>query len=136
MKKFLFYIFRYFIGIVFIIAAIPKIEDPAAFAKSIEGYQFLPTFLINITALLIPWIELLVGISIIIGFFLRGTSLLAIILFSSFSILIGISLLRGLSIDCGCFGNLGSPLTYSRLIEDLILLLFSTYVYHIARKSV
>ncbi len=135
MKNILFYISRYIIGFVFIIAAIPKIADPSVFARSIEAYQFLPTYLINLTALILPWLELLVGLFLIIGFSLKGSAVLSVVLLTSFSILISIALLRGLTIDCGCFGNIESPLTISRLIEDLILLILSVYVVYIAIKK-
>ncbi len=136
MKKFVFYISRFIIGLVFIIAAIPKIADPLTFAKSIEAYQIIPLFLVNITALILPWIELLIGIFMLIGFLLRGSSLLSIFLFIAFSIMIAVTLIRGLSIDCGCFGNLDSPLTIYRLIEDLILLGFAVYVYLSIKKGI
>lgn len=135
MRVILFYIFRFVIGCVFIMAAIPKIVDPLLFSKSIEAYQILPTYLVNITAMIVPWLELFVGIFLIIGFLLKGSALLSVAMFSAFSILIGIALFRGLSINCGCFGNMESPLTISRLIEDLIFLVMSIYVAYIALKK-
>lgn len=128
MKKYLLYIFRYVIGVVLIVAAIPKIAEPELFIKAIEAYKILPNYLINLTGLMIPWIELLTGLFLIIGFMLRGSSILAVTLFFAFSIFIGVGLLRGLSIDCGCFGAVNSPLTVNRLIEDLIFLSISAYI--------
>jgi len=42
---------------IFLYASIDKIAHPAAFAKDIYNYQILPDALINLTALLLPWLE-------------------------------------------------------------------------------
>ncbi len=134
-NRYLQYTFRYIVGFVLIIAAIPKIAAPSFFAKSIEAYQLIPTIFINLTALFIPWAELLIGIFLLVGVMLRGSALLSAGLFAAFSILIAISLLRGLSIDCGCFGPNNSPLSWMRFWEDLGLLLLSILIFHTSKSQ-
>lgn len=134
-NKYLIFVFRLAVGFVFIIAAIPKIADPSSFAKSIEAYQLMPAISINLAALLIPWIELLIGIFLIAGFMLRGSAVLSVSLFAVFSIIIAVSLMRGLSIDCGCFGANSSPLNWMRFWDDIGLMLLSILIYHTSKNQ-
>lgn len=134
-NKYLIFAFRFLVGFIFIIAAIPKIADPSSFAKSIQAYQLIPTILINITALVIPWVELLIGIFLIVGVLLRGSAILSAGLFAAFSIIIAVSLIRGLTIDCGCFGPNSSPLSWMRFWEDIGLLLVSILIFHTSKNQ-
>ncbi len=134
-NKYFLYAFRFTVGFVLIIAAIPKIADPSSFAKSIEAYQLIPAIFINLTALLIPWGELLIGIFLIVGVMLRGSAILSASLFAAFSIIIAVSLMRGLTIDCGCFGSNSSPLSWMRFWEDIGLMLFSILIYHTSKNK-
>jgi len=127
------YISRIIVGFIFIVASIPKIADPAAFAKSMEAYSLFPNFILPGAALVVPWLELVLGLLLIFGILLRGSSLLSSILFIFFSIIIAISLLRGLSIDCGCFGTDGAALSLKRLFEDLGLLILSIQIFYKAK---
>ncbi|MBU2636496.1 MAG: DoxX family membrane protein [Bacteroidetes bacterium] len=129
-NKLLTYIARVVVGFVLIIASVPKIAEPSTFAKSIQAYQIVPGFLVNLFALSIPWLELVIGIFLIFGLLLRGSSLLSAVLFSAFSVLIAVSLFRGLSIDCGCFGLDGAPLSWSRFFENIGLLLLSLQIFY------
>ena len=52
---------RLYLAHVFLFACWFKIIDPAAFALSVATYQLLPLSLINVTALVMPWAELLAG---------------------------------------------------------------------------
>lgn len=135
-NKYLTFAFRFLVGFIFLIAAIPKIADPSSFVKSIEAYQLIPTIFINLTALFIPWVELLIGLFLLVGVMLRGSAILSAGLFAAFSIIIAISLLRGLSIDCGCFGPNSSPLTWMRFWEDIGLLLLSILIFYNSKKSI
>src|SRR3954470_17948298 len=55
------------LGAIFIIAALPKIADPPSFAHMIYNYRLLPGSLINFSAMVMPWLELLCGLALIIG---------------------------------------------------------------------
>ena len=64
---------RLVLGIVFIYASIYKILEPGMFAKSIWYYHMVPGVLINLMALILPWLEILVGLGLILGIFYRGS---------------------------------------------------------------
>ena len=66
-------IFRVILGIIFIYASYDKIVDPAAFSKNIHNFHITPIAVENLSALIIPWIELIIGVFLIFGLFLEGT---------------------------------------------------------------
>ena len=68
---------RLILGAVFVIASVNKIHQPTAFAKTLHNYQLLPDAFINLTAIILPWLELLLGILLISGLWLPGAALLA-----------------------------------------------------------
>ena len=90
-------------GLVFIIAAYPKILDPNAFSSNIHNYGVTPLYIENLIALILPWIELFIGISLIVKYKYESSLDICIYLMIGFTILISQAYIRGLSIDCGCF---------------------------------
>ena len=121
---------RFFLGFVFVYAAIEKINDPGSFAVSVHNYKLLPIFIINIIAVILPWIELTAGMMIIIGISVRENSFITSILMLIFIIAVSISLMRGLNINCGCFGTAGgSKIGIQKIGENLLLLLLSAYLF-------
>lgn len=95
---------RLLLGAVFIYASYDKILHPAAFAKAIYNYQILPDTTINLVALVLPWLELLVGAALVIGVWLPGAVPLANAMLLTFFGALIYSVARGLNVDCGCFG--------------------------------
>ena len=96
---------RLILGAVFIYASIDKIIHPEAFAESVYNYQILPAFLINLTAIVLPWLELILGIFLIIGLFREGSVLVVTGLMVIFVSAMIFNLARGLDIHCGCFST-------------------------------
>lgn len=122
-NKYLLLAIRIILGFVFIYAGLEKALMPEAFAKSISNYQLIPDFIINFSAIVLPWIELVCGILLIFGVSVKENSLILSILLSLFIIMITISVMRGLNIDCGCFGTVGgSKVGLAKIIENIILL--------------
>jgi len=116
---------RLIIGAFFIYASIDKIYNPDAFAKIIHNYRILPPELINISAIILPWVEFIAGISLIIGFKYRGANILISGMLIVFIIALTASLIRGLNINCGCFSTSAtakSDLLW-RIIEDVMMLI-------------
>lgn len=94
---------RLVIGGIFIYASYYKIIEPAAFAKSIWFYHIVPGKWINLMALVLSWLELVIGLALIAGIAFRGAVLWANVLTIVFILAIGSAIYRGISIDCGCF---------------------------------
>lgn len=91
------------LGIFFVVAALPKIADPPGFAHMIYNYRLVPGSLVNSMALAMPWLELLLGLALITGIWQRTAASLVAALLVVFTVAIGLNLLRGNPIDCGCF---------------------------------
>ncbi|MBD3290046.1 DoxX family membrane protein, partial [candidate division KSB1 bacterium] len=65
--KYFIYLLRWVIAALFIYAGVSKILDPATFAEDIDNYRILPYLLVSIVAVVLPWLEVLCGISLISG---------------------------------------------------------------------
>jgi len=99
---------RTVLGGVFLYAGTTKVINPQAFADSIATFKILPPQLINLVALGLPPFEILLGLMLISGWKVRAASLAIAGLGIVFGIALGQAILRGLSVDCGCFGS-GEP---------------------------
>ncbi len=115
---------RFAIGGLFIYSSIDKIANPAAFAKTVYYYRFLPAFLVNVFSLCLPWIEFVCGVLLILGLYVRECALVLILLFISFSLGLSQATLRGIDINCGCFSaSGGAKVGWPLIIRDLSLVL-------------
>ncbi len=90
---------------IFIYASIDKIANPAAFAKDVYNYQILPDALINLTALILPWLELFLGLCLVAGIWLPGAVITVNGLLIVFMASLIFNLARGLDVNCGCFST-------------------------------
>lgn len=123
-NKYLLLILRLVLGGLFIFSAVTKIVDAEYFAKSLYNYRLLPEASLNFAALIIPWIELIVGVLLALGIFVRESALLGSVMMVVFIAAISIALARGLDIECGCFGTKdGGKVGVLKIIEDVLLLL-------------
>ncbi len=107
------------LGLIFVLAALPKIGDPPSFAHMIYNYRIVPGSLINISALVMPWLEILCGMALLLGIWTRAARNLIALLLVVFIVAIGINLVRGNAIDCGCFNVADAGKTYEQRITDM-----------------
>jgi uncharacterized membrane protein YphA (DoxX/SURF4 family) len=130
MAKYFFVLARLMLGALFVAASIDKIAHPGEFATIIHNYQLLPDSLINIVAIVLPWLEGLLGFMIICGFMLPGATVLANLLLLTFFSALVYNLTRGLNVHCGCFSTkiTGEPQTTWYLIRDSAFLLLGLTV--------
>ncbi len=131
---------RLILGAVFIYASIDKILHPAAFAKAIYNYQILPDTLINLTAVMLPWLELILGFFLIIGLFREGSACIATFLMLVFLGAMIFNLARGLNIHCGCFSTSTDgaghiPMTWYVMRDGLFLIPAFYLFYHTFRAK-
>ena len=98
---------RLILGAIFIYASIDKVLHPEAFAKAVFNYQILPHAFINATAIVLPWLELILGVFLIVGLFREGSVGLVTLLLLVFLGAMAFNLARGLDINCGCFSSEG-----------------------------
>ena len=137
-NKYLLIAFRIIVGGVFVYASLNKLMNQEEFAKAIYNYKFLPSALINIFAIVLPYVELIAGLFLIAGIYVRGSSFLILLMLIIFIIALAQAYLRGLDINCACF-SLENPEQksdiFTRIIED-ILLLAATIIIYIKSKTI
>jgi putative oxidoreductase len=109
------------LGVIFVVAALPKIVDPPSFAHMIYNYRIVPGGLVNLSALVMPWLELLCGLGLILGIWRQASRNLIALLLVVFIVAISINLFRGNAIDCGCFNVADAGKTYEQRIADMKL---------------
>ena len=120
---------RILLGLIFIIASIDKIIDPAGFARDISNYHFVPFGFENIIAIILPWLELFIGLGLILGIMVDGASVISGILLILFIILIFQATIRGFNIDCGCGLKEGELVGWRKIFEDLIFLFGAYFIW-------
>ena len=98
-------IFRVILGIIMIYASYHKILDPASFSKNIHNYHTTDNLIWveNLVALILPWLELIVGVFLIFGVFLEGSTSITIGLYIFFIFILSQAVFRGIDVHCGCF---------------------------------
>ncbi|MCX5752332.1 MAG: DoxX family membrane protein [Candidatus Krumholzibacteria bacterium] len=125
--------FRLLLAAIFIYAAVQKIGRPHAFADEIHGYGVVdygpPLY---IMAVVLPWIELLCGFSLVAGVAIRGAALILIGLNAMFLVVIAKKTIGYVSdgtpfmkiyFDCGC--GFGATYAWKKLLEDAAYLIMS-----------
>jgi putative oxidoreductase len=120
--------FRVVLGIVFIYSSLDKIYYPADFALAVQNYQIVPDILTNLIAIILPWIEFGCGLLLTIGLFRRESAGILAFLIVVFIIAMLSALIRGLDIDCGCYG-LDTEISWNRILEDIGLLFMAIYIF-------
>ena len=118
---------RLLVGGMFIYASFYKIIEPGAFAKSIWYYHLVPGYVINLMAIVLPWVELLAGLALIAGVYYRGAVLWANLMLVIFIVALATTIARGINIDCGCFraAASGTHSAWLALLFDVVAILFS-----------
>jgi uncharacterized membrane protein YphA (DoxX/SURF4 family) len=129
-KTNIYHLFRLILGGIFIWASLGKIGDPRGFAEVVKNYRMLPLWAIDPFSLMLPWIEILCGAALLTGYLIKGSALIADFLMIVFMLSIGINMVRGVNISCGCFSN---SMEISRnmtlyLIRDAVCLFMGIWV--------
>ena len=116
---------RIFIGLVFLVSGFEKVISPwQNFLYVVQAYQIFPVWLENLAAITVPWVELMVGVFMVLGLWLDISLKASLLLFASFVVIVGQALLRHLPIDqCGCFGESIHILPQYIIVFDSFMLL-------------
>lgn len=131
LSKVLSMLIRLILGVIFIVAGAPKILYPTAFAEALFNYQILPDILVNISAIVLPWVEVIVGGMLIVGLWMPGAILIYNTLMMTFISALGYNIYRGLDIHCGCFSPAsGEAISMETVFRDLLILCLSFYLFY------
>lgn len=116
-----------------IYAGIAKFPDPAGNVRDVRAYRILPEAMVPTVGHALPTIELVVGACLLLGLLTRYFAVVAGLFFLAFIIAISSVWIRGMEINCGCFGHAGVPANPQRqyaidIARDICLLLLSVWL--------
>jgi uncharacterized membrane protein YphA (DoxX/SURF4 family) len=93
------------IGAIFLVAALAKLGDLRSFAEQIHNFRMVPVAMENLVAMILPWVELVAAMALLLGIRARAGAVLTAAMMAAFTVAVALALVRGLDIECGCFGT-------------------------------
>ena len=125
---------RLILGVVLLVAGGLKVGNLTKSAMAVRAYEMLPISLANFLGYGLPWIEIGLGLLLIVGVAVKISGALGALTMLAFIIAIAQAWARGLSIDCGCFGGGGAidpedTKYLSEIIRDLGLMALGIFLY-------
>lgn len=119
---------RVFLGVILGWAGVVKIRNPEAFIEIVKAYNLLPEELVVLWGIFLPWIELVTGLFLFLGFWHKSAVLSSSGLFFIFAAAVSINILRGADIACGCFGFNETNL-HVVLLQDFVFLICCCFLF-------
>lgn len=98
---------RLVLGAVLLVAGGAKVGNPLGSARAVQGYDVMPFEVARYVGYALPWVEIVIGLLLVLGLFTRISAVLGTLLMFAFVVGIAQAWARGLTIDCGCFGGGG-----------------------------
>lgn len=138
-------VLRIFMGLLFIYSGLFKAINPDNFSKVIILYDVLPENLIPYAAIIFPYLELLTGLLLLVGYKIKASVLVSVIVMIFLITIVSINIHRGKTFACGCFDleklgikeEIGIPVIIRDILFLIILLLIfcaRQHVFSIDRK--
>jgi uncharacterized membrane protein YphA (DoxX/SURF4 family) len=103
LRGFAFPLTRILLGVVFLVAGLPKIMHPFPFLYAVCQYEVVGASMAKTVVAILPWLETLIGICLIAGIVVNGALLLSSTLLLIFVAAQASVLYRGLDAGCACF---------------------------------
>jgi putative oxidoreductase len=119
---------RLVLGTAFLWSGASKMSDLGEFADAIRLYRLIPGVTAGAAARLVAWIESALGTALLVGLGVTWASRLGIGLLAIFTVAIGINLVRGRRIPCGCRRNSTEPIQVKHILRNSAALLALAYL--------
>ncbi len=131
---------RFILAGIFLYSGYIKWESPLLFEAVLYGYDLFPNPYVPAMARFFPWVEMGLGIALLIGFrrkimYLAGAAALLLLFFIAILI---ITYLRGIEADCGCF-SFDDPISPKTIARDSLMLIPALYLLfagHLFRRGI
>lgn len=123
------WLFRFVLAGIFLYSGYIKWESPLLFEAVLYKYDLFPNQYIPVISRYFPWIEITLGLLLLIGFrqkirYLAGASTLLLLFFI---VIITITYVRGIEADCGCLG-FDDPISPWTITRDSLMLIPALYL--------
>ena len=124
---------RLVLAAVLLISGVIKALDARETIVAVRAYQLVPESLVGAVAAVLPYLEIALGLLLLIGLATRLAAVLAAVVMVVFVAAVTSAAARGLSIDCGCFGGggevaAGQTAYTAEILRDLGLLAMAVYL--------
>jgi len=141
------------LGAVFLYAGLQKHLASYQFAEAVMAYRLLPQGLVGVVAAVLPWVELIAGFFLVLGYMgealgrlavglgfpagamltggIKGRSCLLLMaaLAVVFILVMSVTLARGLKIDCGCGLFFQRQVGLIPILENILMLAVAATLY-------
>ncbi len=116
---------RMVLGGVFGFSAWSKIMAPQALADAIVGFEIIPGSIALEAAIMLIWLELFCGIFMILGLWARATVIVITGMLTLFELGLISVVVRGIEVNCGCFGQFTEMMVgWDTIMRNMVLLVF------------
>ncbi|MFO8057932.1 MAG: MauE/DoxX family redox-associated membrane protein [bacterium] len=136
---------RVLLAFLFIYSAWHKIEDPVSFQMKVYEYEFPPASWVESVnswtgfdfhpeewtgpvSRVLPWLMVISGALLLVGFLSRAGALLQVFMLLLFTAAIEVNIYREVVMSCGCFSEEGHSIGIDLVVRNLFLLVLSGYV--------
>ena len=119
------------VGVIFFASGCSKIYRPFDFIASVYNYELLSPNVGVLVALILPWFEIICGVSLILNIAREGVLLGLCLIGFVFVYAQSYALIMNLKISCGCMIGFGedNSISYSTLFRAIFIFLWATVVY-------
>jgi putative oxidoreductase len=115
---------RLFLAGLFLWTAYDKVWEPAVFAQAMATYDLLPIWAVNPASVVMAWLELLIGLLLLLGIWTRAAATWAALLLAMFTGLMIWAGFTGAGFDCGCFpGQETHAAGFEAALRDFLMML-------------
>jgi uncharacterized membrane protein YphA (DoxX/SURF4 family) len=118
---------RLFLAALFVYAGYVKLKEPFLFEMAVDSFQLLPPWGVIAVAKILPWLEIALGLVLLVGWKLPYFAGFTTLLLGFFLGMMAISYARGTEAVCGCFGY-GEPVSPRTLARDTALFAVAVYL--------
>jgi putative oxidoreductase len=115
-------------GFLLTYASLDKLGDPAKFSQMVESFQILPSPIVLLAGMVMPWLEFFTGVCLMVGFKGRGAALIFCLLMALYAISLGWDLGTGVDVNCTCFPHSNEKVTWLTVGRDLIFFVLGLVV--------
>jgi protein-disulfide isomerase/uncharacterized membrane protein YphA (DoxX/SURF4 family) len=124
-------VIRLGLAAVWLFAGLAKVREPAAFVRAVRAYDVTPEWLSQAIGYGLPILEICLAVLLVLGLATRAVAIVSAALLTAFIIGIAQAGIRGIKLECGCFGGGGESTKTTYLLDiarDSGLLLLSIYL--------